>query len=237
MYFSLSSRDVMKNQYSRAAVVGYSLFLIAISALMTVLFYHIFIFKSFSSAGERAATFIEFTAEQAKNSPIPFEGNSIVEVMSYGCHYCAANEENVAKMVKNLPEGTQFAVIHLSKEGSFLASYASVFATLEEMGIEKQWRDAIYNSVITRGLNLADDAVLEDWLVKNGISVEKYMAARQSQGAKNRLNGMSAITEYYKINATPSFIVNKRYLLTQEGTFAEFAEKLTKLMQKDEQNP
>jgi thiol:disulfide interchange protein DsbA len=236
MYFCYF-RDVMKKQYGRATVIGYSLFLIVISALMTVLFYHIFIFQTFTSTSEEAEVkLIELSAEQVKNSPIK-DANSIIEVMSYGCHFCAANEENVARMVNNLPEGVSFSAIHIVKEGNPLAAYAPVFATLEEMGIEKEKRDEIYNSVIARGVNLANDSVLEGWLVKNNISVDRYDAVRQSQAVKDRLNYMAAVSQYYNINATPMFIVNKRYVLVQDGTFPEFAQKMIQLLQKGEQNP
>lgn len=226
----------MKRQFSRAGFIGYSLFLIVISVLITVLFYHIFIFKTFSSANNANATFIELSADKAENGPIK-DANSIIEVMSYGCHYCAINEENIARMVRNLPEGVTFTAVHLTKEGSPLGAFAPIFATLEEMGIEKDKRDAIYNSVITRGVNLADNSVLEAWLVKNDISIDRYEAVRNSEAVKNRLNTMAAITQYYNINATPTFIVNKRYIMTQEGTFAEFAQKMLNLIEKDEQNP
>lgn len=225
----------MKRQYSRAGFIGYSLFLIVISALATVLFYHVFIFKTFSSASSARATLIELSADQVEKSPLA--DNSIVEVMSYACHYCAANEENIARMEKELPSGITFSAIHLTREGSSLAAYASVFATLQEMGIEKEKRDAVYLSVITRGLNLADDTVLEDWLVKNNISVEQYKSVRQSEAVKERMNTMAVISQLYNINATPTFIVNKRYVMTQEGTFEEFAKKMVQLIQKDEQNP
>lgn len=226
----------MKRQFSRAGFIGYSLFLVVISALITVLFYHIFIFKSFSSSGNAQATFIELSAEQVENGPIK-DANSIIEVMSYGCHYCAVNEDNIARMVRTLPEGITFTAIHLTKDGSPLAAFAPIFATLEEMGIEKDKRDAIYNSVITRGVNLADNSVLEAWLVKNDISIDRYESVRQSEAVKHRLNTMAAITQYYNVNATPTFIVNKRYVMTQEGTFEEFARKMVNLIEKGEQNP
>lgn len=227
----------MKRQYGRAAFIGYSLFLIVISALMTVLFYHVFIFKTFSPSDESGrVTFTELSVEQAAGSPIK-DVKSIVEVMSYGCHYCAANEGNIAKLVQDLPEGVSFSAIHLAKAGSPLASFASVFATLEEMGIEKQKRGIVYKSVIENGVNLADSSVLETWLKENGISVEQYNIARQSQAVKARMEYMEAVTDYYNIRSTPIFIINQRYIMTQDESFPEFAKKMMHYVQKDEQNP
>ncbi|WP_058910653.1 DsbA family protein [Entomohabitans teleogrylli] len=214
----------------RSTVLGYTLFVALISALITVLFYHVFVFNTFSDSGEHVSL-RELSAEQILSSPIA-ENNTIIEVMSYGCHYCASNEENLNAFKKTLPAGSAFKVIHITSDSSGLALYASLFATLEEMEIESKLRDSAYNAVITRNINLADDAALETWLVNNAIDVNEYRKVRQSAAVQERLKYMAAITQHYNISATPSYIINKRFVVTQDRNFPAFAEHMLELLAK-----
>ncbi|WP_042290990.1 DsbA family protein [Citrobacter sedlakii] len=222
----------MATHFKRITLIGYSLFLIVISSLMTVLCYHIFVFNTFSADDSQTQAFREVSVEQVASSPIK-EERSIIEVMSYGCHYCAANEDNLAEFSRSLPPGSTFTSIHIAGDNNGLAAYAPLFATLEVMGIEKKVRDSAYNAVITRGVDLADNNALQGWLVKNNIDTTKFNTARQSEAVKKRLSEMAAITEHYAINATPIFIINKRYVVAQDREFPQFAQRMQQLLKED----
>ncbi|WP_369008491.1 DsbA family protein [Klebsiella oxytoca] len=91
------------------------------------------------------------------------------------------------------------------------------------------------NAVLTRGINLADDDALNGWLKKNDIDVEKYHQIRQSQAVAERLKYMAKITELYDINATPLFIVNKKYVVAKDRQFPEFADYMRQLLTQDKE--
>ena len=219
-------------QFTRRTIFSYSLLLIVVSVLMTVLCYHIFVFNSFAKDDSQTQAFREVSTEQRANSPIK-EEHSIIEVMSYGCHYCAANEENLAEFIRTLPQGSTFTSIHIAGDNNGLAAYAPIFATLEAMGIEKHVRDGAYNAVITRNVDLTNENVLNGWLVKNHIDVDKYKALRQSTAVKERLREMAEITRHYDITATPMFIINKRYVVAQDREFPAFAQRMLTLLNED----
>lgn len=44
---------------------------------------------------------------------------------------------------------------------------------------------------------------------------------------------MAAITAYYDINATPMFIINKRYVVAQDREFPAFAQRIRELLEED----
>ncbi len=157
--------------------VGYTFLVALISSLITVLCYHIFVFNTFSLDSSQPSALREIDSATVASSPIKNE-KSIIEVMSYGCHYCASNEEEIEKFAATLPADSAFDVIHITAERNGLAIYAPVFATLEVMGLERQMRDRAFNAVLTRGINLADDDALNGWLKKNDIDVEKYHQIR-----------------------------------------------------------
>lgn len=208
--------------------VGYTFLIALISSLITVLCYHIFVFNTFSLGNSAPSALREVDSVTIASSPINNE-NSIIEVMSYGCHYCASNEDDIEAFAASLPAGSTFDVIHINGEGSGLAAYAPVFATLEVLGIERQMRDQAFNAVITRGINLADDGALNLWLEKNNIDVAKYHQARQSKAVAERLAYMAKVSSLYKIDATPLFIVNKKFVIAKDRPFPEFGDYMRQL--------
>ncbi|MBE4854618.1 DsbA family protein [Enterobacter cloacae complex sp. P40RS] len=203
-----------------------------VSALITVLYYHIFVFSSFAKDDSQTQAFQEVSSEQLAKSPIK-EPYGIIEVMSYGCHYCAANEDNLTEFSRALPQGSTFTAIHIAGDNNGLAVWAPVFATLEAMGVEKTVRESAYNAIITKNIDLTNEKNLDAWLVKNHIDVSKFKKLRYSKAVKDRLNEMTAITEHYNISATPMFIINKRYVVAQDSEFPTFAQRMLKLLKED----
>jgi len=209
--------------------IGYTFIVALISSLITVLCYQIFVFNTFSLSSSSLDSLRKVDSAIVSSSPITNE-NSIIEVISYGCHYCASNEEDIEKFAATLPADSTFEVIHITGEGSGLAVYSPIFATLEVMGVEHQMRDSAFNAVLTRGINLADDDVLNGWLGKNNIDVEKYHQIRQSKAVSERLEYMKKITDHYEINATPLFIVNKQFVVAKDRAFPEFGDHMRQLL-------
>ncbi|MGG4608403.1 thiol:disulfide interchange protein DsbA/DsbL [Providencia sp. Me31A] len=215
----------------------YTLFVILVSSLMTVLFYHIFIFNTFSNDDAQDASFIEFSAEQVSLSPIK-ENNSIIEIFSYGCHYCAVVNDNISQFEKTLPENSSFKAIHLNmNNGAGLSAYAPIFATLDEMGIEPQLRKDLYKAVINDKLDLANEKVLSNWLKQQGIDLTEYLKASKSQAVQEHLEYMAKIADYYKIIGTPAFIINKRYVVYQDRDFSEFTTYMRELLNESNKEP
>lgn len=206
----------------------YTLFVALISSLSTVLFYHVFIFNTFSAATSHPPSLREIAPDSVISSPIKKE-NTIIEVMSYGCHFCEKMEADIAEFAKELPSGG-IEVIHITADGKGLAAWAPLFATLQEMGIETRMRNQAYSAVISRNINLADENVLNSWLKENEIDVDEYHRVRSSEAVAQRLEYMASITRHYKINATPIFIINKKFVVAKDRPFAEFSQRMRQLL-------
>ncbi|WP_343039559.1 DsbA family protein [Serratia rhizosphaerae] len=171
--------------------------------------------------------------ERIKKSPIK-EENAIVEIFSYGCHYCAINEKNVKELEAQLPPGSKLVRLHIGNpQNSGLSAYAPLFATLSVMGLEDKYRESAYRAIIKERLDLSDPAQLGQWLQDNGIDRTDYRSVSQSQDVKELMAYMTAVSEYYQVNATPSFIVNKKWLAQQDSDFSTFSKKLLSLLKDD----
>jgi len=205
-------------------VFVYTLIICAISIGCTVAYYHYVVFSS----GTVAPT--EMNESQVVKSPIK-DSDVLVEIMSYGCHFCAANEKNVEELEKRLPNGVKIVRLHLTDSTfSGLARYATLFATLQVMGIEPQYRERIYTSILKQNTDLGNAEILDKWLIKNNIDVDNYHQTRQSEAVKNLIIYMKEVSEYYTVAGMPAFIVNKKWVVLQDRDFPEFGDYILSLL-------
>lgn len=210
---------------------AYTLLVIIISSLITTAYFHYFVLNQNSAPEQQALTKLD--EDDIKNSPINTD-NTIIEVFSYGCHYCALNDEDISKMEARMPAGTQLVRVHIANlNNDGLASFAPLFATLTVMGIEPQHRASAYNAIIKQQIDLSNPGIRDQWLTKNGVDIAAYHKASQSPQVAELLSYMTTVSGYYKIKATPTFIVNKKWLVLQDREFPEFADHLLSILQHD----
>ncbi|MDA5543197.1 MULTISPECIES: DsbA family protein [Yersinia] len=218
-----------KNMFrSKGFFIGYTLLVILISSLITTAYFHYFVLNQ-----DEQETLFAVSSSEVENSPIK-DDKTIIEIFSYGCHYCAINEENVTQLENRMPEGTRFVRLHISSDKTTgLGRFAPIFATLSVMGIEPQHRQSAYKAVLEDNIDLSDNSQLETWLKANDIDVAKYQQVSQSAEVKELLAYMTAVTAHYKIDATPTFIVGKKWIALQDRQFPEFSDHLLSLLEHD----
>jgi len=210
-------------------VLAYTVFVAVISAVITTAWFHIFVLNQTSSAEQQVLT--SLSTEKLDKSPIA-DGDDIIEIFSYGCHYCEINEKNVDDLEKRMPPGKKLVRLHLSLDSQAgLARYAPVFATLEVMGIEEAHRQSAYDAVMKDKIDLSDATQRDAWLEKNKINVAEYHKVSQSADVKARLDYMTRVSQYYDINATPTFIVAKKWMAIQDRDFPAFSDKLLSILE------
>lgn len=208
--------------------ISYTLFIIVTTCFLTSLY-----FKHYVINQSREETLSFISPEKIAQSPLK-DGNTLVEIFSYGCHYCEVNEDSIVELEKKMPVGSQLIRLHINnEEQAGLAAFAPLFATLTVMGIETQHRAAAYQAIIKENTNLADKNHLASWLKANGIDQGEYDKARDSGSVKALLAYMTSVSRYYQINATPSFIVSRKWLAVQDREFPAFSEQLLSLLQHD----
>ncbi|MGG6107051.1 DsbA family protein [Pantoea allii] len=210
-------------------VLAYTVFVAVISAVITTAWFHIFVLNQTSSAEQQVLT--SLSTDKLDKSPIA-DGADIIEIFSYGCHYCEINEKNVDELEKRMPAGKKLVRLHLSLDSQAgLARYAPVFATLEVMGIEEAHRQSAYDAVMKDKIDLSDATQRDAWLEKNKINVAEYHKVSQSADVKARLDYMTRVSQYYDINATPTFIVAKKWMAIQDRDFPAFSDKLLSILE------
>ncbi|MDC7861924.1 DsbA family protein [Pantoea ananatis] len=209
-------------------VLAYTVFVAAVSALITTAWFRTFVLNQSSGAEQQVLT--SLSSEKLNKTPIA-DGDDIIEIFSYGCHYCEINEKNVEALEKRMPAGKKLVRVHLSLDSQVgLARYAPVFATLEEMGIEETYRQSAYDAVMKDKTDLGDPTMRDAWLKANQIDLAEYHKVSQSAEVKTRLDYMTRVSQYYDINATPTFIVAKKWVAIQDRDFPAFSDKLLSIL-------
>ena len=210
-------------------ITAYTLVVIIISSLITTAYFHYFVLDT----GSEQQSLVALDSYHIKNSPFK-EENTIIELFSYGCHYCALNEENIDKLEARMPAGSKLIRLHINNEKmGGLASFSPLFATLTVMGIEPQHRQSAYNAIIKDQIDLSNPKNRDSWLSEQGIDPAEYARISQTPQVKALLDSMTEITRYYNIDATPTFVVNRKWLALQDREFPEFADHLLSLLQHD----
>jgi protein dithiol oxidoreductase (disulfide-forming) len=208
--------------------ISYTLFVILVSSLITTAYFHYFVLNQ-----DTQESLVSVSRSKIQNSPVK-DDRSIIEIFSYGCHYCAINEKDIAKLEDRMPEGSRFIRLHISSDqADGLARFAPIFAALTVMEIEPQYRQSIYKAVLKDNIDLSDNSKLEIWLKANDIDVTKYQQVSQSAEVKKLLAYMTAVTAHYNIDATPSFIVGRKWIALQNRAFPAFSDNLLSLLQYD----
>jgi thiol:disulfide interchange protein DsbA len=144
--------------------------------------------------------------------PQPTEGGGKVEVIEffwYGCPHCYDLEPSLNNWLKNAPKDVVFkrvpAVI-----GAW-EPLASVYYTIEAMGLQEKLHSKIFDAVHKDKQNLGNKNVREKWLAANGIDPAKYAEVEKSFSVVTKLQRAKQMTQAYKVDGVPRIVVNGKY--------------------------
>ncbi|MEO8385004.1 MAG: thiol:disulfide interchange protein DsbA/DsbL [Betaproteobacteria bacterium] len=166
---------------------------------------------------------VAFTAAQAQqgitplNPPQPVENDGKVEVLeffAYGCIHCANLEPSLEAWAKKQPADVKLKRVP-SPAAIMNIDSTVIFYTLEALGQLDRLHAKIFEAVHLEKVMLGNPALLNKWLEKNGVDPKKYEEAQKSFSVVTKVKRAYKMIEDYKINATPTMVVNGRYLLEQ----------------------
>lgn len=217
---------------SKLGFILYSLALILISTLISVYCVQYFTKASVRELTNEQPDLIKFEDNRLTLSPAK-DTDSVIEIFSYECHFCAVHEKDIQALPSMLPAGKRLIQIHMSRPGTKFSTTDTLFATLTVMGVEKNYREKIYEAVLKEKIDFADERVRDTWLQDNGINVEAFHKVSGSAETAELLKYMRDLTGFYKIMATPTFIINKKWVALQDRPYPEFNQQILSLVEKD----
>jgi protein dithiol oxidoreductase (disulfide-forming) len=165
-----------------------------------------------------------------KTAQVAFTSStSIIEVFSYGCHYCEKAEPDLSAFEKTLPKNIKLIRLHIGQSDG-LGRYAPLYATLTVMGVESKLHQAAFKAVLEDNLDLADVAVRNQWLTEKGVDIAQYEETEKSARVKSLLAMLQQVTDAYGVSATPAYIVGKNWVTLTDRDWPAMGEQLKSLL-------
>ena len=155
--------------------------------------------------------------------PQPVENDGKVEVLeffAYGCIHCANLEPSLEAWAKKQPADVK--VKRIPSPVAIMGIDSTVmYYSLEALGQIERLHAKIFEAAHIEKVTLGNPAVLNKWLEKNGVDPKKYEEVQKSFSVVTKVTRARKMVEQYKIQATPTLIVNGRYSLEQGSSGAQ----------------
>ena len=171
---------------------------------------------------------LAFGAAQAQavaplNPPQPVENDGKVEVLeffAYGCIHCANLEPSLEAWAKRQPADVK--VKRIPSPVPIMGVDSSViYYSLEALGQLDRLHAKIFNAAHLEKVVLGNPAMLNKWLEKNGVDPAKYEEVQKSFSVVTKVNRARKMVVDYKIDSTPTIVVNGKFAVNQGNGSAE----------------
>jgi thiol:disulfide interchange protein DsbA len=135
----------------------------------------------------------------------------VIEFFAYHCPACNLMEPYVAQWVKKQGNNINFKRVAFPFTGPNDPE-AHLFLTLEAMGKSEEYGPKVFHSFHVERNRLTTDQLILDWVGKNGLDKAKFTEYWNSFGVLTKLRRLPQLVKLYKIDGTPSFVVDGRFL-------------------------
>jgi thiol:disulfide interchange protein DsbA len=176
------------------------------------LFVTVFAFAAAGAWAQSAAPYAPLVPPQ------PTEGGGKIEVIEffwYGCPHCYSVEPAVAAWLKTKPADVVFKRVPAFPSEAW-GPMAVMYYTLESMGLLEQYHTKVFDAMHKQNVNLANKTKRDEWLKANGIDPAKYAEVEKSFTVVTKVQRARQMTQGYKVDSVPRFIVNGKYYTSAE---------------------
>jgi thiol:disulfide interchange protein DsbA len=152
------------------------------------------------------------------NPPQPTDGGGKIEVIEffwYGCPHCYSIEPAVNAWLKTAPKDVVFKRVPAFPSDSW-GQMAGVYYTLEAMGLLDQYHSKVFDAMHKQNVNLSNKGKRDEWLKANGIDPAKFAEVEKSFTVATKVARARQMTQAYKVDSVPRFIVNGKYVTSAE---------------------
>jgi protein dithiol oxidoreductase (disulfide-forming) len=157
------------------------------------------------------------------NPPQPVENDGKVEVLeffAYGCIHCANLEPSFEAWLKRQPADVK--VKRIPSPVPIMGIDSTVmYYSLEALGQLDRLHAKIFTAAHLEKVVLGNPALLNKWLEKNGVDPAKYEEVQKSFSVVTKVNRARKMVAEYRIEATPTIVVNGKFAAEQGNGSAE----------------
>ena len=152
--------------------------------------------------------------------PVPVETRDpsrieVVEVFSYACIHCYRLEPSLTSWRQTAADDVDFRRLPLVTPR--LVPFARAFFTAETMGVLERVHMPIFAAIHEYGIDMSRPDYVRRLFVRDAeVDEDEFLRVYDSFGVQSRVRQADAQGRMYRIMATPSIVVNGRYL-TESG--------------------
>jgi thiol:disulfide interchange protein DsbA len=144
--------------------------------------------------------------------PVSVPGQiEVIEFFHYGCESCSRLEPQLQAWLKTLPKDTSFRRVPALRRTAWVP-LTRVYFALEQLGELERLHAQVYRAVHEGGLNLGNSTELHAWAQKSGLDSVKLEEILDSSLVRTQVQRARDATVAYGIRATPSFVVDGKYM-------------------------
>ena len=144
--------------------------------------------------------------------PVAVPGKiEVIEFFYYGCESCNRLEPQLQSWLRTLPQDTFFRRVPALRRTAWVPLTRLYFA-LEKLGELERLHARVYQAVHEEGLNLGNSTELHAWAQGAGLDRVKLDKMLDSDLVRAQVQRAHDTTEGYGIRATPSFVVDGKYM-------------------------
>ena len=161
---------------------------------------------------------LEFAAERDYffyQPPLPTsnpEKIEVVDIFWYGCPSCYNLHDDLELWHKKLGSDVLFIRKPVAVRRDWL-NHAKIWLTAKMLGVEEKLHHKVFNAIHKDRLQLNNIESITEFFVKNGIDELKFKQVFNSAEINKQIQALNQQMAQYKINVTPSLIINGRYLI------------------------
>ena len=167
---------------------------------------------------------------------VPTGKVEVTEIFSYGCPACNVFLPTMAKLKKALPPNAVVTYIPAAfNPGEDWPMFQLAYYTAQTLGVAEQTHDAMFNAVWNTGELAIEDPsthslkshlpTIEDaarfYNKHAGVPVDKFLATSKSFTVDVKVRSAEDHIVAYRIDRTPTIIVNGKYRLQVESAGGE----------------
>lgn len=135
----------------------------------------------------------------------------VTEFFWYSCPHCHAFEPSLGNWVKKQGDNIVFKRVPVAFNESFVPQQRLYYA-LEALGLTAQLNPKVFNAIHVERQALDKDASIADFIAKQGVDKQKFVAMYNSFGVQAKVRIASQLQAAYKIDGVPTVAIGGRYI-------------------------
>ena len=144
----------------------------------------------------------------------------VLEFFWYRCPHCAQLEPGLHAWLKKLPQDAQIRRIPALFRDDWMPG-AKIYYALQDIGAADKLHAKVFDAYHLDNINLSDEAVLMDWVAKQGVDRTKFEAAYKSFSTQSRATQGGMLARAYNLSGVPSFAIDGKYVTSESMTGSE----------------